>query len=262
MEEGEAEEEEEGEWICNVCTFRNRTSSQLACSMCNTVRRGFSWFQRFTISLSIWNISRLMGKMLSCILTGVFALAVGAFTGAVTGGLAGRASQSGLLRGAGLGAVAGAVLSVEVLEASRAYWQSEHLGSSSFPSLGDFLEDLISGRFVQDFLAPAVSSAQRWELNFTELNYEDLYEMFLPFESRTKGASEELLKSLPKHTVTQINKRDAWGDIICCAICLQELEQSDTARALPGCQHTFHLQCVDRWLVTHMICPVCRQYIQ
>mgnify|MGYP000715811282 CR=1 FL=1 len=50
---------------------------------------------------------------------------VGAFTGAVTGALAGRATESGLLRGAGLGAVAGAVLSVELLEASRTYWYSE-----------------------------------------------------------------------------------------------------------------------------------------
>ncbi|KAF3774178.1 hypothetical protein EJ110_NYTH53737 [Nymphaea thermarum] len=59
----------------------------------------------------------------------------GAFTGAITGALAGRASDSGILRGAGLGAVAGAVLSIEVLEASRAYWYSEQSGSRNSSSM-------------------------------------------------------------------------------------------------------------------------------
>lgn len=257
----EEEEDEEEVWVCNACTFHNQGSGS-ACSMCGTVQPDFPWrLHPFSTSLSICNLPRLLGNMLSCALTGAFAL-VGAFTGAITGGLAGRAAQSGLLRGAGLGAVAGAVLSVEVLEASRAYWHSERFSPSSIPSLSDFIEDLISGRFVQDFLVPAVSSTQRWQLNFTELSYEELYDMFMPSEGRMKGASEELLQSLPKHVITLTNRRDAGGDVMCCAICLQELEQGDMARKLPGCKHTFHVQCVDRWLAKNVICPVCRHYLQ
>lgn len=41
--------------------------------------------------------------------------------GAVAGALAGRATSSGVVRGAGLGALAGAIVCVEALEASRSY---------------------------------------------------------------------------------------------------------------------------------------------
>lgn len=254
------EDEEDDLWVCDACTFHNQASCQ-ACSMCHTMRPGFRWpFQQYRSSLSICSVPRFLGNILSCALTGAFAL-VGAFTGAITGGLAGRAAQSGLLRGVGLGAVAGAVLSVEVLEASRAYWHSERSGPNSFPSVSDFVDDLLTGRFVEDFVVPAISATQRWQMNVAEMSYEELYELFIPGEVRVKGASEGMLQSLPKHLVTQTTRRDASGDVLSCAICLQELEQGDLARTLPTCNHTFHLNCVDQWLAKHLICPVCRQYI-
>lgn len=256
----EDEEDEEEVWVCNACTFRNQAACQ-ACAMCYTVRTGLLWlFQRYGNSLSICSVQRFLTNMLSRALTGVCAL-LGAFTGAVTGALAGRAAQSGLLRGAGLGAVAGAVLSVEVLEALRSCWHLERSGASASPSMIDFIEDLLSGRLVQEFVVPAVLATQRWQLNIAEMSFEELYAMFIPAEGRVKGASEEFLQCLPKHIVTQGNRVDASGDVICCAICLQELEEGAIARTLQSCKHTFHLNCVDQWLVKRVICPVCRQYM-
>lgn len=64
-----------------------------------------------------------------------FLVAAGALTGAIAGALAAKATKSGLLRGVSLGAIAGSILSVEVLEASRAYWCMEQTGSRSASSM-------------------------------------------------------------------------------------------------------------------------------
>jgi hypothetical protein len=43
-----------------------------------------------------------------------------------------------------------------------------------------------------------------------------------------------------------------------CAVCLEAFQAGDQCRVLPGCQHGFHVQCVDSWLRKSRQCPVCR----
>lgn len=71
-------------------------------------------------------------------------LAAGALTGAIAGALAAKATKSGFLRGMSLGAIAGAILSVEVLEASRAYWCMEQTGARGASSM-------VGNHFALDF---------------------------------------------------------------------------------------------------------------
>ncbi|KAL6635112.1 hypothetical protein ACP70R_027783 [Stipagrostis hirtigluma subsp. patula] len=200
-------------------------------------------------------LPRLLTGVVSGALTGLFALA-GALTGAVTGAVAGRASDSGVLRGAGLGAFAGAVLSIEVLEASRAYWCSNRLGSHGPSSMADFIEQLLHARFVQEQLAPSGHTSPRWQVSISDYGHDDLYDIFGDISS--KGLSRESLKRLP-HYVVSDQMRDSFGEILSCPICLQDIVAGETARRLPNCSHTFHLPCVDKWLVDHGSCPVCRQ---
>uniref|UniRef100_A0A0E0HLB9 RING-type domain-containing protein n=1 Tax=Oryza nivara TaxID=4536 RepID=A0A0E0HLB9_ORYNI len=196
-------------------------------------------------------LPRLLAGVISGALTGLFALA-GALTGAVTGALAGRASDSGVLRGAGLGAFAGAVLSIEVLEASRAYWCSDRLGSHGTSSMADFIEQLLQARFVQEQIVPSGYATHRWQVSISDFGHDDLYDIF--GDCSSKGLSRESLNKLPHYVVTD-QTRNSFGEDLSCTICLQDIVTGETARRLPNCSHTFHQPCVDKWLVGHGSCP-------
>lgn len=43
-----------------------------------------------------------------------------------------------------------------------------------------------------------------------------------------------------------------------CAVCLSEFEEGEELRTLPGCTHSFHVDCIDMWLYSHTNCPLCR----
>jgi len=75
----------------------------------------------------------------------------------------------------------------------------------------------------------------------------------------TRGATKSMIN---KTTTTQtfseqsgIAKEDA-----ICAICLSEYNVGDSLRYLP-CQHHFHAECVDQWLLTNKSCASCRRAI-
>jgi len=212
--------------------------------------------RRTAAGSTIDTVSRLIAGVFSGALTGIFAMA-GAFTGAVTGAVAGRAAQYGILRGAGLGAVAGAILSVEVLEASRAYWYLELSGSRGPSSMADFVEQLFRGRLVDDQITASMINSHHWQLRISDVSYEERDDVYGEFEPR--GLSGESLRKLPCFIMSsEMTKRQ----ITHCTICLQDVEVGEITRSLPRCDHTFHLVCVDKWLIRHGSCPICRQAVK
>ncbi|EXC19533.1 RING-H2 finger protein ATL72 [Morus notabilis] len=47
-----------------------------------------------------------------------------------------------------------------------------------------------------------------------------------------------------------------------CPICLAEFEGGERVRILPGCNHGFHVECIDAWYgmgTSHLSCPICRR---
>jgi len=43
-----------------------------------------------------------------------------------------------------------------------------------------------------------------------------------------------------------------------CSICLNDLDEGDAVRRLPGCSHTFHKSCIDLWMLRRADCPLCK----
>ncbi|CAJ1931492.1 unnamed protein product [Sphenostylis stenocarpa] len=43
-----------------------------------------------------------------------------------------------------------------------------------------------------------------------------------------------------------------------CAVCLCEFLEQDKLRLLPVCNHAFHIECIDTWLLSNSTCPLCR----
>ncbi|CAI9773771.1 unnamed protein product [Fraxinus pennsylvanica] len=43
-----------------------------------------------------------------------------------------------------------------------------------------------------------------------------------------------------------------------CVVCLENFMGGEKCRMLPICHHTFHVQCIDAWLLKTAACPICR----
>ncbi|KAF8096191.1 hypothetical protein N665_0316s0032 [Sinapis alba] len=70
-----------------------------------------------------------------------------------------------------------------------------------------------------------------------------------------KGLSVSELEKLPKLTGKELALAARSTE---CAVCLEDIENCQSARLVPGCNHGFHQLCADTWLSNHTVCPVCR----
>ncbi|KAL1215594.1 NEP1-interacting protein 1 [Cardamine amara subsp. amara] len=201
-------------------------------------------------------VSAVLGTILSAILTFFFAL-VGTLLGALTGALIGQETESGFIRGAAIGAISGAVFSIEVFESSLVLWKSNESRFGCLLYLIDVIVSLISGRLVRERIGPAMLSAVQSQMGAVDATFEELSSIF--DTGGSKGLTGDLVDKIPKIKITGKNNLDASGNKDSCSVCLQDFQLGETVRSLPHCHHMFHLPCIDKWLLKHGSCPMCRR---
>ncbi|OEL24984.1 NEP1-interacting protein 1 [Dichanthelium oligosanthes] len=217
------------------------------------------------------SISRLPARVARAVVRGILTFvfaAVGMVLGSVTGALIGLATESGLVRGAGIGAISGAVVSMEVVDSFVAIWRSHDSGIWSVLYVLDVIWSLLTGRLVREKVDPAVQSAVDSQMNAVDSPFREmaptLADMFETgaATAASSGMPAAAIEALPATTFTEHTALDAaTGEPVGCSVCLQDFEGGETARSLPECGHTFHLPCIDVWLLRHASCPLCRRAV-
>jgi hypothetical protein len=51
---------------------------------------------------------------------------------------------------------------------------------------------------------------------------------------------------------------DLFGETIECSICLDQIKEGERTLRITSCQHGFHQECLDPWLLANSTCPNCR----
>lgn len=94
--------------------------------------------------------------------------------------------------------------------------------------------------------------------DFTEDDYEALLALDESVENR-QGAAQDIINQLPSERVPRNNgeQATAYGD---CCICMDCINAGQVVRKLE-CGHSYHKNCVDKWLRQKACCPVCQRHI-
>lgn len=73
-----------------------------------------------------------------------------------------------------------------------------------------------------------------------------------------RGLDPSVIETFPILEYSEVKIHKIGKEVLECAVCLMEFEDTETLRLIPKCDHVFHPECIDEWLSSHTTCPVCR----
>lgn len=92
---------------------------------------------------------------------------------------------------------------------------------------------------------------------YPDMSESDTYQRQLQqlFHLHDSGLDQAFIDALPVFFYKEIIGLKEPFD---CAVCLCEFSDQDKLRLLPMCNHAFHIDCIDTWLLSNSTCPLCR----
>ncbi|KAL1567014.1 RING-type E3 ubiquitin transferase [Salvia divinorum] len=173
----------------------------------------------------------------------------GAAVGAITGAIKGQTTETGLSRGFVIGALAGAVTGVQLMDLV--------LNGDPLPKVA-LMRSVINGKVFREWVCPELLKAYHWQMSVVETStsrreFSDIFDV----DDTSSGLSQDCIKQLP---ICNFNDTISYSDTSC-TICLQKIKNGQVGRWLPRCKHTFHVECIDGWLMRQASCPICRTHV-
>ncbi|KAH1263718.1 hypothetical protein AAZX31_02G273900 [Glycine max] len=194
--------------------------------------------------------TKIIEKVLFALFTCILALG-GSIVGTIAGGIKGQTTEAGFLDGAGKGAITGAIAALELINFDAV---DEPISKVAL------LSSLLNGKIFMEWICPAV--AKLYQLHVTVNTLETIYqEVSDIYDIRgVRGIPHNVILKLPFQPFNSRKMLKSYN-MSCCSICFQDFEDGELVRILPKCDHLFHLECIDKWLVQQGSCPMCRTYV-
>ncbi|CAK8561641.1 unnamed protein product [Lathyrus sativus] len=110
------------------------------------------------------------------------------------------------------------------------------------------------------FLIRKRSSSRTSQTNnnsYPQISEPDPYQRQLQqlFNLHDSGLDQAFIDALPVFLYKEII---GLKEVFDCAVCLCQFTEQDMLRLLPLCNHAFHIDCIDTWLLSNSTCPLCR----
>ncbi|XWS56760.1 hypothetical protein CRYUN_Cryun09bG0113000 [Craigia yunnanensis] len=133
------------------------------------------------------------------------------------------------------------------------HWHFSELEDRDFQIRGRTLFFIIV-LFVIVLIFTLIFFYSRWLCSFYRDTPSPTSQAPPPPPPQPRGLHPATINALP---ITMVTSGRAALESECC-ICLGVFEDGEKVKVLPSCKHSYHSECVDRWLSAESSCPLCR----